>query len=538
VSKQRDKSLATLASEAIKALRENRHEEAIKLAEEIIGLNANHAGAHLVLFSSLFKTERFDEARKIGAHSAQLNPASLFILNNQACLQLEAKQPAAAAGLLKSLIEQFGERAQWLYNLALAQRMVGNYDYAIEKFRRTLDHQPDHDRAAFQLADCLQIVGHREEAVRTYDYLRLLRGKHAPTHSNFIHHAVSNNSFSETDLAQELGLWQDRFIPTDKRYNVEQSSDSANMRVGFLIGVIPDNWLNSMVIPIINELANRNDQVSIYWHDEKSPPRSVDKRIQIVLSSQLSDADFARQVRGDNIDVMIDICGMRLGCRQRALGLNLAKRQFGWLAHEGLYATPHIEILEDHLDTQRFYIERQKGPREIAPENTLYGISTHAGLAEDVIKTWAYILHKLPGWKLHLDAQESHIRSVLRHRFLGYGLNEDRLIFVKNVGAKKGSIALDNFIENDPVTASHALEAGAILVALKGPLFPAQHSAALLAQAGKGNWLCGSTSEYVARTISLASGTVEAPLSQEEIGVSRIRNLHTYVTRFRNTIGE
>jgi predicted O-linked N-acetylglucosamine transferase (SPINDLY family) len=414
--------------------------------------------------------------------------------------------------------------------------MVGNYDYAIEKFRRTLDHQPDHDRAAFQLADCLQIVGHREEAVRAYDYLRLLRGKHAPTHSNFIHHAVSNNSFSETDVAQELGLWEQRFIPTDKRYNVDQANKSPNMKVGFLIGVIPNNWLASMVVPVINELVNRNDDVSVYWHDEKSPPKALDKRINLIPSTQLSDADFARQVRSDNIDIMVDICGMRVGCRQRALGLHLASRQFGWLAHEGRYATPHINTLDNQLNAQRFYVKRPQGLSTVGAKNTFFGISSQAGLAEDVIKTWAYILHQLPDWQLHLDARENHVKTVLRHRFTGFGLNHDRLTFDTRIGAQNGSIALDNFIENDPVTASHALEAGAILIALKGPLFPAQQSAALLSQVGKDDWLCESTSQYVARAISLANGAPEESLSQDQIGLSRIRNLQTFVSQFRDTI--
>ena len=228
-----DMSLETLAARSIQALRASNHTQAVEITEEMIWRQADHAGAHAVQFSSLFKAKKFEQARRIGARAAELNPNSVFILNNQACLQLEAKQPASAAGLLKSLIDQFGERSQWLYNLALAQRMVGNYEHAISMFRRTLDHQPEHDRAAFQLADCLKTVGHHEDAVQAYDYVRLLRSKHAPTHSNYIHNAVANNSLSKLGLDHELGLWQERFIPKDNRYAVDQPSDALSIRIGF-----------------------------------------------------------------------------------------------------------------------------------------------------------------------------------------------------------------------------------------------------------------------------------------------------------------
>jgi len=531
-----EESLENLAAMSIRALRASKHDEAVEITKQIIARSKDHAGAHAVQFSSLFKAKKFEQARRMGGRAAQLNPESEFILNNQACLQLEAKQPASAAGLLKSLIEQFGEQGQWLYNLALAQRMVGNFEYAISKFRRTLDHQPEHDRAAFQLADCLKIVGHHEEAVRAYDYVRLLRNKHAPTHSNYIHNAAASNCLSATDLDHELSLWRERFIPNDKRYTVDQPSSALNINIGFLIGVIPDRWLRSMVAPVINELSKAHDSISVYWHDEKQPLKLFDERVSVVLSASLSDADFARQVRADSIDIMIDICGMRLGCRQRALGLHLAGRQYGWLAHEGYYATPLVVPLDHKLDAQRFYIKSNNETKQAAAKKTLIGIGSQRGLAYEVIKTWSYILHQLPDWKLHLDAQEEHIIKALRNRFSDVDVNSKRLIFDKTLGASKGSVVLDNFIQNDPVTASYALNAGGILVALKGPLFPAQQSAALLSQVDRDDWVCASTSEYVARAIALADGALAEPLSQEQFDISRLNNLQTFVTHFRNTI--
>jgi len=541
VSEYSGKSIKRLTSKAVRSLRSSNHSDAIEITGEIIQRDPDHAGAHAIQFSSLFKSNQFETARRMGGKAAELNPKSVFILNNQACLQLEAKQPAAAAGLLKSLIDQFGDRAQWLYNLALAQRMVGNFDYAIKTFHRTLSLKPDHGRAAFQLADCLKSVGHHEEAVKAFDYVRLLRSKHSPTHSNFIHHSVSNDSFTPVELKQEIDLWGERFIPKDKRYKVGQIDHTSNIKFGFLIGVIPNEWLINMVAPVINQLSQGKDSVSVYWHDERIPTNIFDKNVNLVISSGLSDADFARRVRNDKIDVMTDICGMRVGSRQRSLGLRLCSEQFGWLAHEGVYASPLITAIEEELDKQRFFISAENRPKAQRPkplDKAFIGIGCSRGIAYDVVKSWAYILHQLDDWRLLLDVKDNHVIQFIKHQFSTVGIGNDRLVFDTKAGPTQGSIVLDNFINNEPVSAYSAIESGGVLVALKGPLFPAQHTAALLSQIGLDDWLCKSRAAYVARALTLAQ-TKPGELSSAtdtQLNASKVRNLESFTAHFRDTI--
>lgn len=527
-----------LLSESVRALRSSNHTEAISITREIIQRQKDHAAAHAVQFSSLFKAKKFEQARQMGTLAAKLNPESVFILNNQACLQLEAKQAAAAAGLLKSLIEQFGERGQWLYNLALAQRMVGNYEYSISRFRRTLDHQPDHDRAAFQLADCLRVLGHQEEAVRAYDYVRLLRNKNAPSHSNYIHNAVINGSLSRTDLKQELNLWRDRFIPKDKSYICEKPANQNQLNIGFLIGVLPRDWLLSIVAPVINQLAQASDNVTVYWHDEKLPPRLFINRVTVHLSPGLSDADFARKVRSDKIDVVVDVCGMRLGNRQRALGLQLAYQQFGWLAHVGSYATPTVETIERKLGKHRFFVLDSISTGENLPDKTYAGIGCKQGLSYKVIKTWAQILRETPDWKLHLDAVNNGVIRLLTQRFNALGIGKERLIFNSKLSPSSGDIILDNFVDNDPVSACSAIAAGGTLLTLKGALFPAMQNAALIHQFDRDGWLCKSPADYVERALALANGDIKSdPIDASQLHESRTHNLGAFVNSFRSLLG-
>ena len=507
--------------QAVQEIRAGNHDQAVDLTTEIIEREADHAGAHAIQFSALFKAQRLEQARRMGTVAAKLNPKSIFVLNNQACLQLEAKQPAAAAGLLKSLIDQYGERGQWLYNLALAQRMVGNFDYAINTFSRTLDFDEVHDRAAFQLADCHTLAGNREQALRAFDYVRLLRGKHAPSHSNYLHYAVSNNQISEQDFKLELAVWQDRFIPSENCYETSPITDSSAVNFGFLIGKLPDHWLTTMVAPLINGLSNasnsnaNNDTVSVYWHDEQLSPLLFDDTVNVVQSAQFTDADFARQVRSDSIQVLIDVCGMRTGCRQRVLGLQVAAKQYGWLAHEGHYASKHIDVL--HLP---YAMDFNNAPKSIdtLPENAFYALGVHRGLSERVISAWADILNELPDWNLHIPSRNELINKHLRHRFEALKVDRSRLLFGDPMQLSHTSIALDNFIENDPVASMMALSNFANvshsqnnqglnqggIVTLKGEHYPAQHTARLLDQCGCNDQISVSLTDYKQQAINLA----------------------------------
>ena len=88
-------SIKKLYSRSVRALRRRNHEDALILTQEIIDRQPDHAGAYAVQFSSLFKNKKFELARLMGNKAAEHNPKSAFILNNQACLELEKKQPSS-----------------------------------------------------------------------------------------------------------------------------------------------------------------------------------------------------------------------------------------------------------------------------------------------------------------------------------------------------------------------------------------------------------------------------------------------------------
>ena len=531
------------AVQAVEALRQQQFVDAIELSNSVLEIDPQHTSAHAVKFSALFKAGRFEEARRIGSRAAELNPNSLFILNNQACLQLDANQPAAAAGLLRSLIKQFGERGQWLYNLALAHRLAGNEQNAIKVFERTLDIKANHDRAAFQLADCLLINGRLDEAVLAFNRVRLLRHTHAASHAQYIHHAVSNRALNKADLKLELAYWRERFIPKHESYPKSSIATDGPITMAFSIGAVPEHWLSECIAATINRLANRLDEVIVYWQNEVPTEQLFDEQVNVVQAAYMDDAQFAKKVRGDKVSALVDICGLRRGTRQRALGLQIASIQYGWMAHEGSYASDNVQLIEDHLYGVPLCLANTKTVEKKAlawPQKTLAAKGTHQGVSSRVIRTWATILHSLNDWNLHLDCQNSRVQKTISQQFKNLGVDKQRLLFTSQIGIDPGTIVLDNYINNDPVAIAQALRDGGLITAIDGDLFPAQRTAKLLSYFHRQHWLVKTPFEYLRQVVDLANSALNAdqfePISESQWQQSNIDSIDDFCDDFRAAI--
>lgn len=542
ISNHSGRSIKKLYSRSVRALRTSKHADALLITQEIIDRQPDHAGAHAVQFSSLFKSKKFELARLIGNQAARLNPKSVFILNNQACLELEKNNPTPAAHLLSSLIDQYGERAQWLYNLALAYELTGRFEKAISIFRRTLDQNPSHDKAARQLAETLEKVGHYEEACQAYDYWRILSNKNATSHGQYIHCAVNSNNISVNSLRQELGLWGDKFIPKDSAYEIALIDSTRALNIGFITSAsVQQNHLNETVIPVIDSLTNNGDTLFVYSHKQNL---TLNENVNNVNITDLSDANFARRVRADNIDILIDLCGMRQGNRQRALGLQLASKQFSWLGHEGLFATPRISSLEEKLQArQKVYFCKQhktsqKDDHRPWPDKTFAGICAQKGLSYSVIKTWANVLLQCPDWVIEIQTGNNpQLEKLLAQRFSAAGINKERVLFSHNTHYSDQTIVLDNFIQNDPVQLSSAIFDGATVVTIKGKLFPAQHSHGVMQQLGFESDVSTTEYAFMQRAVALANGEQSlSPLDNRSEKQKEWSDVSSFTKHFRTAL--
>ena len=148
-------------------------------------------------------------------------------------------------------------------------------------------------------------------------------------------------------------------------------------------------------------------------------------------------------------------------------------------------------------------------------------------LNDNVIATWARILHAVPRSRLILDNrpfQEAAFRDLFLARFASHGIDPARLDLVYSTPQSSAwaayggiDIALDPFPHNAGTTTIEALWQGVPVVTLAGRPTVGRFGASILHAVGLDDWITDDTDAYVARAVAAASDL--AALAQLRAGL-------------------
>ena len=526
------KSVRLLLRRAVRAVRTNKFDDAIKYIDEVLERQPENNRANALKFTTYYMSDQLEKARQVGTKAADLNPKSDYIVNNQACLQLNKGHAEEAQDLLDSLVKEKGDNPQWLYNLGLAQAQLGKFEAAIDTFNRVLDIQPDYYKALLQRASVELKLGLHEDVYQTLNTLRLTSNTQSTSSASHIYHGIRFNQLSQEALQQEIAIWGHHFIPKNKRYENEAIDISKPLKIGFVIGSLPSLEWETVVKPMINMIAKIDHHITIYWHKVGILPIEKSPNIEIKNCRSLSDADFARLCRENLNDVLIDVGGMHTITRERTFGINLASKQYAWLSHAGIFSTPLIENLDEKLGSYRFAIKPQDtSNQEMMPKNAIAAIGCEAGLSLETIRIWSKIITQTSK-RLALDVQKEAIQRQLLKRFAQFNIEEKSITFVKDLQFKPGQLVLDNIDYNAIAKASTALISGANVITLEGELFPAKRTAALLEQTNHSQWICKTEQEYIELATELISSKKKNSQIKKNIKSSGINDFSKFSAHF------
>ena len=382
--------------------------------------------------------------------------------------------------------------------------------------------------------------GQLEEAVIMQNYLRLLRASDASTHSQFINLAIKTGELSPSQLEQEATLWKQRFIPSGQSYAIKALNNPKTATMGFLLGELPSAWLDQIITPLINALAESGDKIFVYTTKHNSSLNRFNSAVTHVPSIALSGDSFIAHVRRDGIEILVDVCGFNIGQRQIALGLQIASKQFGWLAHPGYYASGLIQIMDKNSDSLPIFIQLNKSPADspsnLLPNNTLAAIGCKQGLSNIVMRTWVEVLKRQNNLKLQLDTSEPSIIKNLTNRFVDLGVDQERLLFTGDLQFNHETVVVDNFMQNNIIEVAQAANSGACVIALDGELFQGTLSARMLKQLGRPEWVSYDRINYVAKIIQQLNEQSRNPITVAEIKTSRLEDLDGFVEQFRTIL--
>jgi len=220
------------------------------------------------------------------------------------------------------------------------------------------------------------------------------------------------------------------------------------------------------------------------------------------------------RIRADALDILIDLKGYTLGARPAILAQRPAPVQISWLGYPGSTGAEFIDyLIADHFivsaGQDSNYAERvlrlphcyQPNDRKRAIAQPLdraaHGLPDSGfvfcafnqayKITPDVFACWMNLLRRTPDSVLWLLADNRWATENLKRAAQGHAIDPARLIFAAKVPLAEhlarylaADLALDTYPYGSHTTASDALWAGCLLVALCGDTFAARVSGSIL----------------------------------------------------------
>ncbi|MGA2443491.1 MAG: tetratricopeptide repeat protein, partial [Tepidisphaeraceae bacterium] len=225
-----------------------------------------------------------------------------------------------------------------LLEKALHCQQSGRLDEAAELYRGILARNPQQAAMLNNLSNVLKDSGKIEEAVDLCRKAVAMEPGNAQIHSSLCYKLHFHPDYGRDAAFHELRQWNLRHGQANLvEYSGDRSPDR-RLRIGY---VSPDFYGHAecfFVLPLLESHDRKNFQVHCY-----SSVRRPDKATELLKSCadvwhdvrELTDEQLAARVRGDGIDILVDLTMHMAFNRLPAFALKPAPVQVTWLAYPG-----------------------------------------------------------------------------------------------------------------------------------------------------------------------------------------------------------
>jgi predicted O-linked N-acetylglucosamine transferase (SPINDLY family) len=353
--------------------------------------------------------------------------------------------------------------------------------------------------------------------------------------------------------------------PTDaRRPPVATSPTDGRLRVGYLSSDFRNHPVSHQLLGVLRH--HRRERFSVHAYSIGPDDGSVYRREIAACCDRftdltaLTDAQAARRIAEDGVDILVDLNGHTAGNRMAIVARRPAAVQVNYLGFPGTTGSAyHDYLITDrtvtpephaaHFSEQFAYL-----PYCYMPTDDRQAVSPKAfrrpqfGLGEEqtvfcsfnsfwkidraTFGAWASILKACPDACLWLPGGNEPAARNLRRAAEELGVSAERLVFAEKLPSKAdhlarlalADLALDTFVYNGHVSTCDALWAGVPVLSLLGSQFAGRASASMLQNAGLPELVCTSVEAYQEKAVQLATGHSEVARLKAELKRNRGRH--------------
>ena len=493
----------------------------------------------------------FDEA-------LALDPANLVALYQRANAQLAAVDLDAARRSCDAALERHREQPDLLMLAGAIAAAAHDPHAALAAFERARAARPDLPGVDERIGEQLAFLGRGREAIAAYEREIARQPDNVPLASNrlfLLNHFGLFDRERTFDEHRRFGERLERMVAPRRRAHRNDRSPERRLRVGY---VSPDlrhhaiaYWLEGYVSAHDGARYEAHAfDVSPYLED------AVSKRLRGRFEhwyrcGAMNDDELADLVRGQRIDVLVDLAGHTGHNRLGTFARKPAPVQVSWFGYMNTTGLTTIDWRftdagHDPPGSEAYYTEKlwrlpnvacftpdpaspEPGPPPYERNGHLTFASANnwAKATEAAKDAWAAILRAAPSARLEVIArggEEPETRAAVRAEFVRRGVDGDRvgvspfmplagfLAFFRGV-----DVALDPFPYGGGTTTLHTLWMGVPIVALEGESELARATPTTLRGVGLGGFVAQSTDDYVAIAAGLARDP--APVAAARAGL-------------------
>ena len=387
--------------------------------------------------------------------------------------------------------------------------------------------------------------GDADTAMRLYKELADEEGPLSKMRSSAAMSALYSDKLSPQDVAD---LHRELFAPLGARARAvgsfkNKKSPQRKLRVGLVTADFHHQHpVNIFMQPVLARLDPKAVDLTVYFtgvsYDDQTQlaKRRVPHWVEVTA---WNDAQLARRIEEDGIDILLDLAGHTSMQRMSLFAQRAAPVQATFLGYPGSTGVPNIDwLVADSVvappGSENLFSEKLvRLPGSVfcfSPEVdypfpaydashaerplTFGSFNNVPKLTPHTVKLWAAVLQEVPGSRLLLKAPSFKDAGAIEsfvQRFEAEGIARERLEFRGPVGLTDMmaeyadvDIALDPTPYNGGTTTLQALWMGVPAVVKAGGNFVSRMGASFMTAAGLSEWVAESDADYVRIAAAMA----------------------------------
>jgi predicted O-linked N-acetylglucosamine transferase (SPINDLY family) len=333
------------------------------------------------------------------------------------------------------------------------------------------------------------------------------------------------------------------------------------IRVGYLSCDFHQHATSMLLAELLERRDREHFEVFLYSHSQDDGS-AIGQRVRAACDhfqdvSHLSNADIARRMRDDGIDIAIDLKGHTRHSRFELLAWRPAPVQVAFLGYPASSGARFIDYIVgdpvatplDHAARYSEHIaqlpnsyqpnDRQRALPPAVPRaelglpedavvlccfNQTYKISPH------MLDLWAGILHRAPRTVLWMLAWNQPAQERLNAELAQRHIGPERVFWAPKLGLaehiarlRAADLFLDTWPCNAHTTASEALWAGVPVLTVPGPTYASRVAASLVSACGLPELACADEGQYVDLAVALAEHPLQLATLKQHLDSQRLQ---------------